>query len=527
MSDWTDGYVTDVGYTYGYYSELNPLRARLALLNAGWAVPDWLTEGPSCELGIGQGISVNVHAAASGTSWFGTDFNPSQAAFAQELAGASGAHAQGTQLFDEAFADFCQRADLPDFSFIGVHGIWSWISDANRAVIVDFVRRKLRVGGVLYVSYNTQPGWAAMAPMRDLLTEHAQVMGAPGSGIAGRIDASLAFAERLMDSNPQYAQSNPQVAARLKRLQGMNRNYLAHEYFNHDWLPMSFSRMAQWLGPAKLGYGGSASYLDHLPALNFTAAQQALLKEQPDAMFRETVRDFLVNQSFRRDYWIKGPRKLATTQQAQALGAQRVMLITPPSDVSMAVKAPMGEATLSAGIYEPVLAALADHQVHSVDDLMQQLQGGAHKTPISPAQLNEAVLLLIGKGDVVAVQDDARSQGAKPQSRWLNQHLLGLARHSADIAWLSSPVSAGGVAVNRFQQLFIVAMRESKNPASAPDPQGLAAFAWNVLQAQGQRLLKDGKPMEAAQDNLAELALQATAFVATRLPSLRRLDVVD
>ena len=83
--------------------------------------------------------------------------------------------------------------------------IWSWISDANRAVIVDFVRRKLRVGGVLYISYNTQPGWAAMVPMRDLLTEHAQVLGAPGHGIASRIDASLAFAERLMDSNCHYA----------------------------------------------------------------------------------------------------------------------------------------------------------------------------------------------------------------------------------------------------------------------------------------------------------------------------------
>lgn len=35
MSDWTAGYVADIGYTYGYYTELNPLRVRLAFLNAG------------------------------------------------------------------------------------------------------------------------------------------------------------------------------------------------------------------------------------------------------------------------------------------------------------------------------------------------------------------------------------------------------------------------------------------------------------------------------------------------------------
>lgn len=106
-----------------------------------------------------------------------TDFNPSQAGFAQELAAASGA---GAQLFDQAFAEFCNRPDLPDFDFIGLHGLWSWISDENRAVIVDFIRRKLKVGGVLYISYNAQPGWAAMVPMRDLLAEYSEVMGAPG-----------------------------------------------------------------------------------------------------------------------------------------------------------------------------------------------------------------------------------------------------------------------------------------------------------------------------------------------------------
>ena len=26
MTDWTAGYVADIGYTYGYYTELNPLR---------------------------------------------------------------------------------------------------------------------------------------------------------------------------------------------------------------------------------------------------------------------------------------------------------------------------------------------------------------------------------------------------------------------------------------------------------------------------------------------------------------------
>jgi SAM-dependent methyltransferase len=174
MTDWTAGYVADVGYIYGYYPELNPLRVQLAFLSAGLAFPE---SGSACELGFGQGLSTNIHAATSVTKWVGTDFNPSQAAFAQDLASVTAADAR---LFDESFAEFCARQDLQEFDFIGLHGIWSWVSDANREIIVDFVRRKLKVGGVLYVSYNTRPGWAAMVPMRHLLTEHVEALGAPG-----------------------------------------------------------------------------------------------------------------------------------------------------------------------------------------------------------------------------------------------------------------------------------------------------------------------------------------------------------
>jgi hypothetical protein len=73
MTDWTSGYMADVGYTFGYYQELNPLRARLAFLNAGLVPPE---RGVHCELGYGQGMSANIHAAASGSTWYGSDFNP-------------------------------------------------------------------------------------------------------------------------------------------------------------------------------------------------------------------------------------------------------------------------------------------------------------------------------------------------------------------------------------------------------------------------------------------------------------------
>lgn len=512
MSDWSAGYVADIGYTHGYYTELNPLRVQLAFAHAGLAAPPAV--GTACELGFGQGVSVNVHAAASLARWHGTDFNPAQAAFAQELAAASGAPAH---LADDAFADFARQPDLPGFDYIGLHGIWSWISDENRSVIVDFVRRKLKVGGVLYISYNTLPGWASFAPMRHLMTQHAEVLGAEGRGIVSRVDGAIDFAERLLQTQPAFARANPQVAGRVEAIKGQSRQYLAHEYFNRDWLPMHFATMAQWLEPAKLQFACSANFLDHVNAINLSAQQQTFLNEIPDEQFRQSVRDFMVNQQFRKDYWVRGARRLSVLQQAQALQQLRVVLTTPRSLVPTKVQGTLGEATLTEAVYGPVLDALADHKPRT----LAQIDAVVQQQGVAFAGLQEAVLILSGAGHLALAQDDAVAAKARKQTDRLNAHLLGLARGSNDIAFLSSPVTGGAVAANRFEQLFLLAGAQGRK-----QPTDWAQAAWQVLQLTGQRLVKDGKALEAEADNLAELTRQAQEFAEKRLPVFRALQVV-
>jgi SAM-dependent methyltransferase len=509
MTTWTSGYVADIGYTYGYYNELNPLRVRLAFLNAGLVCPEF---GTACELGFGQGLSANIHAAASVCSWSGTDFNPAQAGFAQELALASGS---GAQLFDESFAEFASR-DLPEFDYIGLHGIWSWISDENRAVIVDFIRRKLKVGGVLYISYNTLPGWGAFAPMRHLMTEHAEVIGSEGRGIVSRINDAIDFTERLLATNPLYARANPQIAERISKLKEHNRHYLAHEYFNRDWHPMHFATMAQWLEPAKLQYACSANYLDHVEAINLSAEQQTFLNEIPDPMFRQTVRDFMVNQQFRKDYWVKGARRLNGVQQAQALNAHRVVLTAPAPDINLKVQGALGEANLNEAVYKPILQALADHKPHSIQELIKALEG-QDNTLLKAAQ---AVMVLTGQGHVQPVQSEEAISKAGPATKRLNQHLMNLAKGSADVAYLASPVTGGAVNVGRIHQLFLQSLLQGKK-----QPQDWVQEAWALLKSQGKRLIKAGQTLQGEEENLAELTQLAADFQAKALPVLRGLRI--
>lgn len=514
MPQWNEGYVSEVEYTYGCYGELNPLRINLAFLNVGLVPPK---VGTACELGFGQGVSVNVHAAATATKWYGTDFNPSQAGFAHEMAKASGAD---IALCDEAFEAFCKRDDLPDFDFICLHGIFSWISDANRDVIVDFIRRKLKVGGVLYISYNTHPGWAAMVPMRDLLVEHTSAMSADGAGITAKIDSSLAFAEQLVAVSAKFVLANPQIVERIKQMKEQNIHYVAHEFFSGIWGPMSFSKMAGWLEPAKVQLACSANFLDAIDAVNLTTQQQALLSSIPDPMFRQSVRDFCVNKQFRGDYWVKGERKLSTLEQAERLRAQRLVMSVARADVRLKVSGSLGEIDLQESVYNPILDILADHKIRTIGQIEQELKASERGTGISFAQLFQAILVLSSNGTLFAVQDEASVQQAEKQTAKLNRHLMLKARSAADVLVLASPVTGGGVPVGRFQQLFLLARENGRK-----DPVDWAEFVWDILAAQGQRILNDGKALETSDEHLAHLTVMAEEFAVMQLPILKALKV--
>lgn len=509
MTNWTSGYVADIGYTFGYYSELNPLRARLAFLNAGLVCPEFRT---ACELGFGQGLSVNIHAAASNCSWMGTDFNPAQAGFAQDLARAAGSSAR---LFDESFAEFSIR-DLPEFDYIGLHGIWSWISDENRQVIVELIRRKLKVGGVLYISYNTMPGWGAFAPVRHLMTEHAEIIGSEGHGIVNRINGALDFTERLLATNPVYARANPQISERVAKLKDQHRHYLAHEYFNRDWHPMHFATMAQWLAPAKLQYACSANYLDHVEAINLNTEQQAFLANIPDPMFRQTVRDFMVNQQFRRDYWVKGTRHLNGQQQKDALRAQRAMLTAPAKDIPLKVHGTLGEVGLNESIYSPILELMNDHKPHSMSEIIESLKGQENVF----LKALQAMMILTGQGHMHPVQSEESIGDASPSANHLNRYLLNFAKGSTDVFFLASPVTGGGVPVNRIHQLFLMSLNQGKR-----QPDEWVQEAWSVLSSQGQRLLKAEQPLQSEEENIAELNRIADEFNKKVLPVLQGLRV--
>ncbi len=509
---WTAGYPTEIEYTYGYYRELCPSFLRFACLSAGTATAkaDPLRY---LELGFGQGVSISIHAAANDGDFWGTDFNPSQAAHAREFAEASGS---GATLLDTSFAELAARADLPDFDVIGLHGVWTWISEENSRAVVDIIRRKLKVGGLVYVSYNCLPGWAPAMPLRHLMKLHSD-LAAEAAGVEAKVDGAVAFAQQVIDSGALYFRANPAVGERLKALSALSRNYLVHEYLTEDWRLITFSDMARVLEDAKLSFVGSAQLLDHVDAVNLSEVGRNLLSGVRHPILRQSVRDYLVNQQFRRDIFAKGSRQLTSLEYVERFRNQSFVLLTSPGDIPMKVAGSLGEATLNEQIYRPLIESFASDGFSP--KTLGQAAAREPKLASAPlVNLIEAAVVLTGAGNLHPAQ--APSEQAQARCAELNRHLCERARGDGAFMFLASPVTGGGIPVDRQQQLFLLAGREGKKT-----PGEQAKFAWDTLAAQGNRVIKDRKVLETPEENLAELSTQAEQFAERLAPMLKALGV--
>jgi hypothetical protein len=511
MDNWTEGYVGDINYTHGYYQELNPSRIKLAFLNAGLDCSEYQN---ACELGFGQGISINIHAAASSIQWFGTDFNPSQANYAKRLARSNNS---SINLSDDSFKEFVERKDVPEFDFIAMHGIWSWINDANRLLIVEFLKNKLKVGGVLYISYNTLPGWGDFAPVRHLMTQHATVMGSNGAGVVKRVDEAIEYVKELRKTKPVYLQVSSQIEEKFNKLEKQNRQYLAHEYFNMDWHPMYFSEVSKLLATAKLSYACSANYLDHIDLINLTEEQQKFLQSIQDKDFKETTRDFIINKQFRKDYWVKGKLQLTELEQLEKFKKIKIFLTEEKKLIELKVIGELGEANMSDSIYMPILNLIERNRIITIEDMEKELKS----EPIEIGQIMQSVMILIGKGCVATVQNEEMVNEAQKNTDLLNREIMQKAMSSNDINYLASPVTGGGIPVGRFHQLFLLAYSNGKKTA-----EDWANFVWKILAKQGQKLIKDGKVIEHEDENISELLKQANEFKLGKFEILKTLKVI-
>lgn len=478
-----DGYRNDVAYNHDYHRELAPEALKLLTLARGWTFP---AARPLryLELGYGNGVSLNIHAAATPGEFWGTDIGARHVEAASALANASGS---GVRLLDLAFADLLKRTDLPRFDVIVAHGVWSWVSPANRGLIVEILRRHLADGGLFFLSTVAYPAEAELVPLQRLL--RAQHAADPRSAL------DLAFA--LRDAGSPYFAPDSAAGQRLEVLRGAQPGYLLHEYLHAHWQPSLFAETATTLAGASLRFVSGHRLLDRYDDLTYPPATCAMLAAIADPLLRETARDFLRPRRLRFDLFIKGEPAAA---DPGALARQRFVLAVPLLEaVKRGETTPMARLRFDAPPYRAVLERLAedDGRPKPLAEL-----GIADADPI------RTLAPLIDDGAVRLAQSDEAIAATASACARLNEELLRRSLTGDDIHFLASPVTGGGVELSRLQRLFL---RAHQQGARGPND-------W-VKAVQDASPPADGVPMTQL--------LKEALYFQTRLPVLRALRLIE
>ena len=488
QNNWTNGYVADITYSHGYYHELAPSFLRFALLMNGLANGRGSdSDYTYCELGYGQGVSANVHAAANprGRFW-GTDFNPDHALFAQGSAQQAGVPSHWLAASFEALLD----EDLPQFDFITLHGVWSWVDAATHHAIVEFIRRRLKVGGVVYISYNVMPGWAAEKPVRDLLWMHTELAGARGDATASRIAGAIDFAQRLRQGGATYFAQDARACDMLDDIRRDDVHVVAHEYFNQSWHLTYFADLARSLEAATLSFACSV----HKSDLAGLVAQRRGAFDLDDlglnSALRQTTDDFILNRRFRRDIFVRGAERLSAAQRETQLKALGLVLLHPAASMQPRVVTPYGAVDLDPDLCRQLLSAL-DRATAPMALGEVMAQAGLTQGPAQPVFQTVAAWVAQGNLAVVFPEDAQRASSAHTQA--LNQALAQRACGGDMRPYLASPVTGQAIEVNPVDGLCLLAWDKGART-------GAALAAWlhhegvSDARAQASRFLQEVAP---------------------------------
>ncbi len=516
MRHWGEGYVTDVQYVDEFNPEQSPQNIALAATLRGFESPDLSGEFAYCELGCGKGLTSLILAAANPQAEFhAVDFNPSYIARAE-------AQARAAQLnnitFHERSIEELNGPDtpaLPKFDVVALHGVWSWVSPDIQNAILEFLKRRVKPGGLVYITYNLLTQWAMFLPLQGILKELSA--SSPG-GRDLAVRNAFATIERLTELKVIPA-NFPAALKRLKR--GVPEDYvwpyLAHEFLPEHWMPTSHTDVARALGLAKLTFAGSADLLRNLTNVFVNETQWAGLAEIPAPELRETLADWASGHWLRFDVFVRGARRIPQPHQDALLGNLNLALVRLPPDF-IELPGPNGAVRRAhRDKYARFIAAL-ESRPHSVAELLALPAPPGHGA-MSAAEL---VCVLVGTGLALPFHD------AAPEARAACARLNRMVESEGEIAFWRhatmavAPLRAGLVLASSDFDVYL-ALRQGERPNAS----ALAERFFARSKAHGAHPTADGRPFANEAEAHEALTMDFAKKIDRLSPLWRKAGLIE
>jgi SAM-dependent methyltransferase len=285
--------------------------------------------------------------------------------------------------------------DLPQFDYIVAHGVYSWVDRSAQRALRRFIDRRLKPGGLVYLSYNAMPGWARDMPFQGLLRELAHTIS--GDNLS-RVSSAVELARALARAGVPSLAASFIVKELQERPEDYAPAYLVHEFMPGAWRPLYVTEVRRDMAAIGLDPVGSATLSENFDwtVLDQTARRTLAPIAEDDR--RELVRDYYLDQRFRRDVFARGNRKLPADESAGRLRSSAFALARPAQAIRYTMTTPAGAVSYDSPAARAIVAELTRNRPARTEDLsaLLTLCAAGDITPAEPgyaavADLNRAL----------------------------------------------------------------------------------------------------------------------------------------
>ena len=189
-----------------------------------------------------------------------------------------------------------RASDYGKFDYIIVHGVFSWVPPAVQQRILQLGKALLTEQGMMYISYNTYPGWHQHMVLRDAFKFYCEDMVEPEQK-KQKINAAIDYLKEFFTTT-----NNDFSAYYVKRLASLKKqtsSYIYHEYLEDYNAPLYLTEFIQQIEAHDMQYVSDAYLPIDMPML-LGKARFTYLKDIKSRIKQLQAMDFMINQRFRR-----------------------------------------------------------------------------------------------------------------------------------------------------------------------------------------------------------------------------------
>lgn len=242
--------------------------------------------------------------------------------------------------FHETDIEAALSVSLPMFDYIVLNGIYSWVPLKDRALILSFVRKFLKPGGAVLVSYNARPGWNRLDPFRRVFREatRGRVL-----DVKSRFEVARSIYAKLLEAKAPAIAATGVTPATVDEIERIPLDVIAADYANDFAEPLYATDVFSDFAAIDCVFAGPTEMSESASVLMGHEPFKSVLPQMPQSAGRELAKDLLRDTRFRCDVFVRGGRRMAADNRDMVMNGLAFALEQAAAATRYEARLPYGE----------------------------------------------------------------------------------------------------------------------------------------------------------------------------------------